>query len=159
MFAFYYLGIAVTSVMTAGNIQYVPEILVFQSRGNSACIVNRPRNLRHKYRGMISGWIGIFLSVSACRRTGKESSILTNNNLSSRDIDELMVSLNSYFHPMLKMGARVSTLSYNVVINTGTSLPFLVSKSEKCFQLQYLPKINQGQDTLCGRKVMRLNFF
>lgn len=100
MFVFYYMGIVVTSVMAAGNIQYVPEILVIQSRGNSACIVNRPTNLRQKYRDTIPGWIGIFLSVSAFKLTGKESSPLT-NRLSSRDKDELMANLNSYFHPML----------------------------------------------------------
>ena len=141
MFIFYYLGIAVTSVMAAGNIQYIPEILVNQSKGNSTCTVNRPKNLRQKYRDMIPGWIGILLSVSACRRTGKERSLLT-NSLSSRDKDELMVSLNSFFNPMLKMGVPVSTLSYNVVTKTGTSLPFLVSQSEKCSHLLYLPKIN-----------------
>lgn len=109
-----------TSVMEAGNIQYVPEILAIQSRGSSAYVVSRPTNIRQKYPDTIPGWIGIFLSVSACRRTGKESSLLT-SSLSSRDKEELMASLNSYFHPMLKIGATVSTLSYNVVIRTGTS--------------------------------------
>jgi len=93
VFILYYLGIAVTSVMAAGNIQYVPEILVIRSRGNSVCIVNRPTNFRQKYWGRIPGWIAIFLSVRACMWTGKESSLLT-NSLSSRDKDELMVSLN-----------------------------------------------------------------
>jgi hypothetical protein len=140
-----YLRKRVISIMAAGNVQYVPEILVIQSRGNSASIVIRPINLRQKYRVTIPGWIGIFLSVSDCRLAGRECSLLS-KSLFSRDKDELMVSLNSYFHPMLKMDAPVSTLSYNVMINTGTYLPILVSKSEKCFHLLYLPKINQGQD-------------
>jgi hypothetical protein len=46
MLVYQYLGIAVTSIMAAGNIQYVPEILVIQSRNNSASIVIRPMNLR-----------------------------------------------------------------------------------------------------------------
>jgi len=49
------------------------------------------------------------------------------------------MSLNSYFHPMLKKGARVSILSYNAVINTGTSLPFRIV-SQKMFSSPVLAK-------------------
>jgi len=57
--------------MAAGNIQYVPEILVIQSRGNSACIVNSPTSLRQEYRGTIPGWIGIFPLNQRLQADGK----------------------------------------------------------------------------------------
>jgi hypothetical protein len=54
---------------------------------------------------------------------GRECSLLS-KILSSWDKDEVMVSLNLYFHPILKMDNPGSTLPYNAVINTGDVFTF-----------------------------------
>jgi len=53
------------------------------------------------------------------------------------------------------MSVRVSTLSYNVAINTGTSLPFLIVR-QKMFSSPVLAKINQGQETQISNSVIIL---